>query len=54
MFALISCRSGEVDPSDPLVWNNMKATDILKPKVFLCKAGLFLEKLNENLSLIHI
>ena len=27
----------------------MKAEDILAPKVFLCKASLFLEKLNENM-----
>ena len=47
-------RSGDidrssVDPSDPLVWNNMRVEQLAMPKVFLCKAGLFLEKLNENM-----
>ncbi|TRY78347.1 hypothetical protein TCAL_13572 [Tigriopus californicus] len=39
----------EINPDDPLVWGRIKPEELLKPKVLLCKTGLFLEKLNENM-----
>ena len=40
---------GVPDSDDPMVWNSLRADNVLKPKVFLCKAGLFLEKLNDKM-----
>ena len=42
-------RAGAADPDDPLMWNHIRADQVLLPKVFLCKAGKFLEKLNDNM-----
>ena len=38
-----------MDQNDPLVWNNLKTNDMLRPRVFLCKAGKFLERMNEKM-----
>jgi len=37
------------DASDPLpIWNYLQVGDLLKPKVLVCKAGRFLERLNQQ------
>jgi len=41
--------AGKTDPDDPLTWNSMRVSDIGRPRVFLCKSSLFLEKLNKKM-----
>ena len=37
------------DASDPLpIWNYLQVGDLLSPKVLVCKAGRFLERLNQQ------
>ena len=48
-FRISYNRSGARDPNDPNTWNTMTTDDMSNPKVFLCKAGMFLEKVTEKM-----
>jgi len=40
---LIFFRDAKGNPIDPNTWNYMEPRDLLNPRVFLCKAGRFIE-----------
>ncbi|CAB4068261.1 CDC42BP [Lepeophtheirus salmonis] len=41
--------SGVLNSEDPIIWNQIKVKDLSSPKVFLCKAGKFLEKFSTKM-----
>ena len=43
-----AARDGE-SLGSPSNWNSMELDDIFEPRVFLCKAGRFLEKINSQM-----
>lgn len=45
-FHRVSAKDGESVGSSSVDWNSMELKDIFEPRVFLCKAGRFLENIN--------